>query len=90
MNDEIETTDLETEENDEFKSFNEECCNNVSKIQHSQAISALNICIKYYEEQELPVGDILKLLSFRDIAYRNQNETKLHQMKMSDYLCSKK
>ncbi|XP_054729326.1 jerky protein homolog-like [Anastrepha obliqua] len=55
------------------------------KISHSQAIVAFDSCIKYAEEQEFSSGDILKLVSLRDIAFRKRNETKLRQTNILNY-----
>lgn len=40
------------------------------KTLHSQAISVFNTYIKYKDEQEVPAGDILKLVNLRDVAFK--------------------
>lgn len=60
--------------------------NDVPKTLHSQAISEFDTCIKYAEEQEFAAGDILKLITLRDVAYKKKNETKLRQMKIKNFV----
>lgn len=60
--------------------------NPIPKISHSDAIAALNTCIQYAEEQDFSSGDILKLIGLREIAYKNLNETKLRQTKITNFL----
>lgn len=85
LNDDTDFDINEIEEEDNENSSLDENESQDPKISHSQAIVAFDSCIKYAEDQEFLSGDILKLVSLRDIAFRKRNETKLRQTNILNY-----